>query len=149
MRPLNTIQNWRDLEPYGLIYLTGESCGLGMRILFDLTPAGVNLLQEFWGSNVTIQTGSNWNHSDGQVASIMLSPAIFDDLAAFTLAHEYPIVVVVNHREEGWSSHWIAGYSQEDWAEYKDRCFALYKTVRVYTNAGKMRNQHQFSGRTI
>ena len=34
------ISSFRELEPFGLIILTGEACGLGYRSLFDVTAAG-------------------------------------------------------------------------------------------------------------
>ena len=37
---MKTISCWNDLQPFGIIPLTGEACGLMYRILFDLDERG-------------------------------------------------------------------------------------------------------------
>ena len=37
---MKTISQWRHLEEYGIVPLTGEACGLMYRILCDLTEHG-------------------------------------------------------------------------------------------------------------
>ena len=34
---MKSINCWNDLEPFGLIVLTGEACGLSYRLLCDVT----------------------------------------------------------------------------------------------------------------
>lgn len=71
------------LEKNGIILLTGEACSLMMRVLCDLTPEGVDIMNKFLGGNVTFVQGSNWNSSQGQVASIMIPYSCLEDLKKF------------------------------------------------------------------
>jgi len=71
-------QSCEDLEQFGVIPLTGEGCGLAMRILCDLTEEGVKLIREFMRVEPTAHP---WN-SKG-VKSIMLPRCIFRDLWIF------------------------------------------------------------------
>lgn len=148
---MKTLRGFRDLEEYGIISLTGEACGLSMRLLCDLTPEGVSAIEEFLG--IRIRTGNNWNSREGQVASIMLPHGIFHELAAFLLVREgYEVVYSVNYRGDGHSSHFVGTSTMEDWEEQRDRIFRVYPSgVRVYTASTApgtgLRNQHMMSGR--
>ena len=41
---MKTISSWHDLEPFGVIFLTAESCALSYRYLCDLTAKGRKIL---------------------------------------------------------------------------------------------------------
>lgn len=71
------------LERNGIIPLTGEACSLMMRLLCDLTPQGCEIMNKFLGGNVEFVKGSNWNSSQGQVASIMIPYSCLEDLRKF------------------------------------------------------------------
>jgi hypothetical protein len=43
---VKTITCWNDLREFGIDPLTGEACGLGYRILFDLDERGVLVQRE-------------------------------------------------------------------------------------------------------
>ncbi len=47
---MDTIRDWGHFRPYGINYLTGESCGLGIRVLCDVTTRGWELLDEFFSN---------------------------------------------------------------------------------------------------
>lgn len=69
---MNLIKDYgfnRRQEEFGLISLTGEACGLGISILYDLTEDAINLLFEQTG---LIPTKSNMNSRQGQKASCLL-----------------------------------------------------------------------------
>ena len=70
----------RDLEQFGVLPLTGEACGVGMRMLCDLTQEGVDLIREFMRVEPTADA---WN-SKG-IKSIMLPRALFQDLWIFAM----------------------------------------------------------------
>ena len=42
---MKTIVRWDHLSEFGIVPLTGESCGLGYRILCDVTAKGKNILE--------------------------------------------------------------------------------------------------------
>ena len=77
-------QSWRDLEKLGINYLTGESCGLSMRLLCDVNEIGRKTIETFLRCKLI--DGSNWNtrvNGEPAVASVMLTRSVFKDLAAF------------------------------------------------------------------
>jgi hypothetical protein len=76
-----------DLRSFGIIALTGESCGLGYRILCDVTERGRLILAKVLGiSNLTLP--ENWNRgsaNDPHVGSIMLAPEMMLAIGVFAL----------------------------------------------------------------
>ena len=42
---MKTISSWDDLKAYGIDPLTAEACGLGYRLLCDLTAEGKKILE--------------------------------------------------------------------------------------------------------
>lgn len=66
-----------SLKQFGFNYLTGEACGIGMRILFDLNERAIDIWESFTRTTVTSHA---WN--DGK-ASIMLPHSIGQDLWIF------------------------------------------------------------------
>lgn len=92
----------RDLEQFGVIALTGEACGLAMRLLCDLTEEGVNLIREFMRVE---PTANPWN-SKG-VKSIMLPTCIFRDLWIFAMVRA------------GTANVFLGGYVGNHWTETK------------------------------
>ena len=73
---MKTISNWQDLAPYGIVFLTGESCGLMYRLLCDLTVPGKKIIEKCLGLH-DLGASENWNQGsddDPHVASIMLVP---------------------------------------------------------------------------
>ena len=101
---MKTLRNWNDLAPYGIICLTGEACGYGMRLLCDVTPAGKASIERFFCAldmTMTLQLPSNWNCSDGQIGAIMLPPDIFTPLAAFLLMDVSKCRIVLTTHENG------------------------------------------------
>lgn len=52
---MKTIDSWNDLRPYGIDLLTGESCSLMLRILFDLTAQGQKIVETCLGCKITAQ----------------------------------------------------------------------------------------------
>jgi hypothetical protein len=84
---MKKIESWSDLEPYGIIPLTGESCGLGYRILCDVTERGRRVLAKTFGIT-TFTLAENWNrghNDDPHVGSIMLAPEMLVPIAMFAL----------------------------------------------------------------
>jgi hypothetical protein len=84
---LKTIARWDDLIPYGIDPLTGEACGLGYRILCDLTDQGRVILEKCLGA-ATVVPHLQWNSGTKEhphTGSIMLAPEMLPAVAVFAL----------------------------------------------------------------
>lgn len=73
------LQNYRNLEDYGIKFLTGEACAMSERLLFDLTQEGKEHVERFLGGSVVVKRDTNTN--PGAVSSILLHPSVLTDLA--------------------------------------------------------------------
>lgn len=141
------IRSWLDLRPYGITFLTGESCGLGMRVLCDLTPHGKDLIEAFLGSTVQVTENSNWN--SGGVGSVLLPHSILSELACFALIHAGDCAVAVRLDDHGGA----LGFTLEEWDDDSicriDNLKAAYGRLRTYQAMGTAgtRNVHAMSGR--
>ena len=84
---MKTMSCWDDLRPYGIVALTGESCGLSYRILCDVTASGKTLLEKMLGITELVLP-ENWNRGtedDPHVGSVMLAPEMLTPIAVFAL----------------------------------------------------------------
>ena len=81
-----TVNNIHEyLKDQGIGFLTSESCGIGLRGLFDLTERGKLLVEKFF--SISVETAP-WNSKVGHepaVASIMLPHIVARPLAVFAL----------------------------------------------------------------
>ena len=163
------LSDMNDLEEYGIHRLTGEACGIGLRILCDLDPNGVAMLQEFLSIDLGDRNNS-WNHQ-GKAGwkSIMLPYSIFADLMVYVLAKEFKYTVKVDWHTPWANAHYVEGFSlKEDYLDFRENANRLYVTDRrtpkeieagaeprshscwrVFISSGTagMRNQHVWSGR--
>lgn len=153
------INNWNDLQEYGINCLTGEACAYSMRLLCDLSEDGVDLMRILLGLQIARapvdQFNANWNSTVGgkpAVASIMLPRGILHDLIRFILfSHEKCDYVIEKCGGQG-----FVGYTEADLVSYGKTAHdaaALYKGAlwRNPKNPSALqgdRNVHQFSGRT-
>lgn len=111
-----TISGITDLRAYGINFLTGEACSLGIRALCDLTPAGRDLVCELLGLP-TVEFGEAVNGRDNQCYKMMLPYSLVNDLATVILFKQPDVVEVwllpycvrgvtnkeLDHLEEVWS----------------------------------------------
>ena len=84
---MKTIVRWDHLSEFGIIPLTGESCGLGYRILCDVTAKGKIILEKCLGIP-DLRLPPNWNtgsEAEPHVGSIMLAPELLVPIAVFAL----------------------------------------------------------------
>ena len=84
MKPVHC---WNDLQPFGIIPLTGEACGLLYRILFDVTASGKRVLEKCFGTP-NLNLPESWNRGgekDPHVGCIMLTHEMLQPLAVFAL----------------------------------------------------------------
>lgn len=83
---MKTISNWQDLEAYGIDALTGESCGLGYRLLCDVTAKGKAIIEKLLGCRLSL--AENWNSGrkdDPHIGSIMLPLEMLGPIGVFSL----------------------------------------------------------------
>ena len=139
------ISCWDDLRLHGIEALTGEACGWALRLLCDVTKPGKELIERFFGGNITVAEGSNWNGSsrtEPHVGSVMLPHSILPELAAFTLAFRFSRGVAITKDGEA------VAYE----GEWPQDTYPLRRIVRRPENNTAEscdRNTHQMSGRTI
>lgn len=160
-----TINSFQDLEAFGIKPLTGEACSFNLRILCDVTDRGARLMEAYWGGNITITRGKNWNNGrpeDPHVGTIMLTRGCLRELAEFILLYtRFPgEMVVLEDCGEGGS--WPAKYDQEhitriremakrDGISFWDYIKTVYRVTgylaKPEQDPDQGRNVHQFSGR--
>lgn len=86
---MDQIRGLSDLRPYGIEVLTGEACGLGLRVLCDVTARGRQLLMKTYGlPNLSLHDA--WNGTGlpaphTHIGSIMLAPDAYLALGIFAL----------------------------------------------------------------
>src|SRR4029077_15887490 len=85
--PMKTIVRWDHLSEFGIIPLTGESCGLGYRMLCDVTVKGKIILEKCLGIPALKPppNGNTGSEAEPHVGSIMLAPELLVPLAVFAL----------------------------------------------------------------
>jgi hypothetical protein len=143
---MKIVAKWDDLIPYGIDPLTGEACGLGYRILCDLTDQGRLILEKCLGA-ATVVPHLQWNPGTKEAphtGSIMLAPEMFPAVAVFALL------------ESGCKEVWRTkdgvhlGIEESDPAEELEAFKTLHGPMRRFAYRGTAgdRNVHVMSGRT-
>ena len=137
------------LDESGIHILTGEADGTTLgRLLCDLKPEGVGVIESFLG--VTIGRGTGWNEAGKDCASVMLSRNTLQDLSVFCALYRFEVVTWFPGSDSICSS--LIGWTSAEWTERgEDYLRVTERRVTVYvksgTAAGGFRNQHEFSGR--
>ena len=142
---MKTISQWRHLEEYGIVPLTGEACGLMYRILCDLTEHGQQIVEKCLGCGLTLP--ESWNRGTDaapHVGAIMLAPEMLIPLGAFALL------------ESGCREVWLVSQTligiestDEDSEVELKRQFHQNNMQRRFAYAGTAgdRNVHMMTGR--
>jgi hypothetical protein len=144
-RPV-TLAGMADLRPFGIDALTGEACGLGYRILCDVTEAGRQVVGKMLGVP-NLQLAMPWNSgskTDPHVGSLMVSPEFVVPLAVFCLLENGCKVVLLAR------DNTVHGFKDEA-GETEARVVqvlhgGIQRAFRYGGTAGD-RNVHQFTGR--
>lgn len=151
MENIKLIDGWREMEEYGISFLTGESDAYSLRGLFSLNEDGVKLLENYFAVKVEKNPWSNYKINGKEtVASIMLPYSIYTDLATFCLFHvdNYPKVIITDM--------WVGGCTSEHFDKYAEKYKEYYPNTKFKHNFGYKadptisrsgRNVHQMSGR--
>jgi hypothetical protein len=146
--PMKTIASFRDLIPYGIDALTGEACGLGYRLLCDVTAKGKVILEKLWGVQ-SLSLHPNWNQGtpdNPHIGSIMLTPDMWQPIGIFALL------------ESGCREVWLMrngsllGIEPQDTPEELSNILLApgnFQLTRRYAYRGTAgdRNVHQMTGR--
>jgi hypothetical protein len=144
--------NWQDLVPLGIECLTGEACGLGLRILCDVNEDGLSLVRACLGA-VEVKPAENWSggriEGKRKVGALMLPYDLFGTLAVFGLLRAGARQVV----KVGGTYTPILTDQDAEMAELCERhARERGEHVRRFgrsTHPGTgFRNTHQMSGRT-
>ena len=154
MENLKVTSRNRDniLRGYGFTRLTGEACGVGMRVLYDLNEMAARIMSNMLGG--WEGKAPAWNTGE---TSIMLPQEWMDEIEIYALLTEYEVVIsgVFKNEIKGLSTgiHVLCYYSQEDWREGKDNIDTKNWTWKVYQRQGTsedgMRNVHGWTGRVV
>jgi hypothetical protein len=173
---MKSYQSGDDLRELGINLLTGEACGLGMRVLCDLDEDGIKLWEAFTRSKADTE---GWN--DGK-ASVMIPHSMFQDLWIFGQVMNGTKVVFLGghvHSNQWTETEYTVGYngdepiiekSKHPVKDWKPTAFAIddeerMQTIRDSIKAGfffvsrfykksdhpgtGLDNQHAMSGRTV
>ena len=82
---MKVISSWDHLRAFGIDALTGEACGLGFRILCDVTAKGKKVLEKCLGTP-SLTLYESWNRgsqADPHVGCVMLVPELLLPLSVF------------------------------------------------------------------
>ena len=143
---MKSINCWNDLEPFGIVPLTGEACGLMYRILFDVTEKGRTIVAKCFGiPNVTLPEPWNLGSPDNpHVGSILLTREMLQPLAVFALLESgFKEVYVVKD-----SVHGFEATDAPDLIEDVKRWSRVDHARRLaYGGTAGDRNIHVMSGR--
>lgn len=138
------IDDLKQLQKYGINYLTAESCAYSLRLLLDLNEDGVKLVKRWLGSNVTFRKNSNWNPAVNQkpaIASIMLSREAIDSLITFILYDVEKCYAI------GITKYGQTGFTKQEFEELTDKQNLRINWALDSDNVRNGRNVHQFTGR--
>lgn len=147
---MRTVSCWNDLRHFGFDVLTGEACGLGMRLLVDINKQAAATLRAVLDVK-EISFKEQWNSGE-KVGCIMLPHDFLGPIAIFALLRGgYDVV----WQCKGGTFH---GMGRGEEKEYKDQeadpnhAYSIIKAMgyeRSWSFAGTAgdRNVHQMSGR--
>ena len=142
---MKRIDGIRDLEPYGIDGLTGESDAHLYRILCDVTARGKAIVERTMDVRLTLH--ENWNRGsagDPHVGSLLLPFEFVPSIAVFCLLSD-PVITEVWLLKDGP----VLGFEPED-ADLRQRLRAQHEggVRHVFRPRSQDRNVHQMSGRS-
>jgi hypothetical protein len=145
---MKTVSGWKDLEPYGILPLTGEACGLMYRILCDVTEPGAAIFRKCFGLARGSVLGEAWNRGTAEaphVGSVMLSQESLVPLGIFALLESgCTEAYVLNGIVIGLEVDDPPDTLETMCRVYKAECWRRFR----YGGTAGDRNVHQMSGRT-
>lgn len=160
---MTNICDFGDLRGYGIDALTGEACGLMMRILCDFDEKGRRVIGK-WLGVPNFQGAEAWNSGpkdNPHVGSIMLDGHIIPSLAVFCLlenGYRWAVRVSAGPDAEAkgglrrFNPHAVSGFKANEEEHFK-RFLAsaaehgMYTRCFSYGGTAGDRNQHVMTGR--
>lgn len=156
----------RDLRDFGIGHLTGESCAISLRILYDLTEGGVRHIENSLSIKLADNSPANWNRYVGSVPavkSIKMSPDQAYHVLICILASRFEVVVeftaidndsrhsscpiLMAGNTEGYESYTEAYLNEGSILDRYNARFYQRPTQNTQPHTG-LDNYHAFSGRT-
>jgi hypothetical protein len=144
---MKTIEKWDDLREYGIEALTSEACGLGYRLLCDVTAKGKKILEKCLGLR-DLGAQPAWNcgsADDPHIGSVMLALSMLVPIGIFALLESNCTAVWLQRNDT------LRGFEADDdqesiewWKEFTRG--SLVRTFAYRGTAGD-RNIHVMSGR--
>lgn len=96
-----SIRGWKDLESFGIIYLTGEACNINARLLCDVTKSGKELLESHFGCELVLRPNyNNGTTQDPHIGSILLPRGFWQHIGIFALLKHHK--QVYTYESDGW-----------------------------------------------
>lgn len=141
MIAVSDLQRHGFLRSHGIDPLTGEACGLGMRVLCDVTEEGKKILERFFGLP-EIRMMEAWNPEPGKVGSIMIPRDMFTDLLVMIMVEDGKNIVA--HTEDG-----LYAGTQKEIDDITAMTWVNVHRVHQVSGTGrdKTRNVHEATGR--
>ena len=145
---MKAIHSWNDLGRYGITPVTGESCGVGYRLLCDVTAQGKIVLEKCFGTpNLNLpESWSRGSENAPHVGSVMFPHEMLQPLAVFALLES-------NCKEVYLIRGSVYGVEESDGPsaieDVKRLCNVEYARRLSYSGTAGDRNVHQFSGRVV
>lgn len=149
---MHVINSLRNLEPFGIVPLTGEADKTATRILCDLTEQGRHIVIETLGLPADVQLHRNWNAGtaeDPHVASILLGRCGWQVFAVFALgeAGAARIAQLADGTVAAAMPDEVGQW--EEWLEAASKSMGIPVLAIHGWTPGSTRNQHQMSGRVV
>lgn len=142
---MKRIETIKDLRPFGIDALTGESDAHMYRILCDVTDHGKRIIERTLATELKLS--ENWNSGskdDPHVGSLLLPLEFVPAIAVFCFLSDAEI-------SEVWlmKSGTVSGCSVED-VELKERLRTFHEGEigHIFSPRPNDRHVHQMSGRT-
>ena len=144
-----------DLEQFGFDCLTGEACGLGMRLLYDVSEEGKEVLERSMGLMPgSMQLMSPWNGGKFGAGSVLMTYEQATTCAIFAMLLKKRCVEVwqqYHHGRLGGSCYGLENAEEVRLAEESNigcGSDASFRRWRLSSMPGSGdRNQHMISGR--
>lgn len=141
---MKAIHNWKDLQPFGIDALTGESDKHMYRILCDVTQRGKRILERMMDVQLTLH--DNWNSGakdDPHIGSLLIPHEFVPSIAVFCLLSDTSVTEV-------WlmKSGSVLGFGVED-VDLKERLRTHHEGElrKVFYPLPCDRNVHAMTGR--
>lgn len=152
-----SLDNWHDLEQFGINSLTLGSDRLCMRLLCDVNEEGRALVLDYLGlpdETVLYKNHNSQVNGSPAIGSLMLARDSFAQLATFTLFRAGALAIIHMGTQQ------MGVFTQERLAQYEElaeACLADARPMRVDIHRNPMigstapgqgtRNMHMMSGR--